>query len=496
MRRKRWKKVISAVGAGVFLLGAVLAGGLSVKEAKAAELGAQQPADYFHKVEADSQQETIDALTTLYGISVQQEKDLYEKGTDIMVSLKATIHESLVKELDLEGLKNFEWKSDGSIKGKSGKINSRIYINEKQLINLITMTDNEKGTEYISIPELSKAYLKITGLVTSSEPNLMYKYLTKDMLNGLLKRYAKIITEGLNTVSLEENVEISAGGLNGKFNELTVTISPRELADIFKNLIREALKDDILMQLCVDAKICTEKEYIAALNEEMKIWEELKVEKLRPDKLPKLRIWVDGFGKIAGREFSIPSAYEDNEIGYMSVADGSNRGFELWSSDSGYDARIKINGVLSGGNVFSGDAEIKSENSYYDEKGTTTKINIKNAAFNNLKEGYLDGEFTVSNDVEKDMKTVIRCFGSPMQQNIKVDVIEKDVVLAAVIIDMKRGLYTDFNFPGNGDQVFDVDTEMEEYLDTADIEGFLNGIKERIDLPLIHEVIDEFLELL
>lgn len=509
--KKRYRRLISALEAIIVMVSVVFGTFYLTDTANASSEGKKEAAEYYHKIETANREASIDNWTGFYGLVLKTYQEQIMNGLGQAVSVKGILSDDMAEEMDLQGVKDFEIKVESMSKNMSGKTKYIICLNGKDLISYETFIDSEKGIVYGLFPEISKSYIKApfedvygTGGYSTTSDELQKWFLdnpfTEKILNGLLKKYSKIVTDELNNVTLKENVEVSADGVTGEFNEITVSITEFELYNIMKAVLTAASTDETMAFLCEKSGICTQAEYKKEVKEVLSYLKDPEMESMIQEyneenfeELFKINVWVDSTGKIRGRELRFGDYEYMMSLGYQSVTDGAKTGFELWVSENQEDTyTIKANGITNSSSNFTGEAVASL--SQYDEDLLTYKLAMKNANFKNLFEGYLDGSFQLTCSELKDTSININCYGSPSQQNVKTDVVKDGVNEMSIAMDLKTLYFTGFYLPTDTERMFDLETEMEEYWASADTESFIGELYDKIESPQLRAKLDELLK--
>ena len=122
---------------------------------------------------------------------------------------------------------------------------------------------------------------------------------------------------------------------------------------------------------------------------------------------------------------------------------------------------------------------------------TITLRNAKNVYEDNML--YLNGTYTITSETLSALNATISFNGKEKQQDMTLDLIQGGVNLATVSMTSKQVPFTAFELPKETDQVYDDNTQINEYLSTADIKKYLTNINEKIDIDGINTLIDNVL---
>jgi len=462
--------------------------------------------EYYQTIEKYNLEKQIDAISEFYGLYLANYKKSSE-GVGAKTDVTVEISPKAAASIGLKGLKNFKASVISMQTDKKSQSVISLFTNDKQFTSLDVLTDTEKELVYILIPELSKAYLKISANsgyedgaavpFTAKELTelLNNNPLTQELLNQLLKKYTSIIVEEISDVTIA-NDNVTIAGVNANETRMTVKLDEKTLLSIAEKVLTAAKADKDLLDLSVKFKICKESEYVAGINEALIQIRDEKAKVSKPDAEDKsliMRVWADKEGNITGRDFSYASDAENSILGYKTAKNGSDIGIEAWYTPDKEEA-LKLAGKVKKDNAgVNGDIKISYEDSY---TLTSQTFNIKLEDFKyifNNSGGYFNGQLTITGDGLSGMSIVVNCSGDSSRQTLKLDFIQEEVKVVTVTIDSELLDYKDFNLPSGSAKIYYMETQIGDYIVSADIVKYLEGINQRIDVEGINTVIEQML---
>ncbi|MDE5588191.1 MAG: DUF4854 domain-containing protein [Acetatifactor sp.] len=376
------------------------------------------PEEYYRYVERNTVSTMARMGGAYYDMLIAESLNTKGRSTDIefAVELGEGGQELLeMADIDLTWLKGFSVDAGYSLKDYLLGYNFTFGLNKSDILSLKTISDLEKGTMYLQLPELTADYIcfdldEITdGEWTESLE--MYGEMqetltavqkampdTKDV-EKLLQKYMEL---ALNSVSdVEKSTKtIKAGGVQQKCTELTVTFDGKSLSKIMEAVLKEIPKDKDLKKLYVGMV-----ESLQAIDGDWSIdgeeaWDEFikEVEELldRLDELEDLddglvmKVYVDGKGKIVGRVLEM---VEDREtygtISILAPEKGSKFGYEFSvQSAPGYGGELALTGSgKKSGEKLTGDFELKYS--------SISVLDMKVSELD-MSKGYLNGSITMT----------------------------------------------------------------------------------------------------
>lgn len=456
------------------------------------------PRTYYHNLEKEYLKQNIDSISKAYDTLLSQQQNTSNQQTGRETTLQAALDSSLTDGTSFEGLKTMKASIISMVKGKDSKTSTTIFCNDEKLTSIETYTFGD--ILYILIPDLSKAYLKLDYKSLQGESSaspMQFNAMSEDTLLQLTKRYGNIIIDHIKNVTMKRNVCVDADNIKDYDTKLAVTISEKDALNIAKAVLQIAKSDNKLSQLCVDSSICTSKEYkssikdaISEINHELK---DLKKKKSNGKSLLKMDVFVNDQGAIAGRTIKLNIDKDTVNLGYKTARSCNKMGVELWVKTK--DAEfLHGNGRFTAGlKGTSGDFIISYPST---EKDTSSSIYID---FRDVKYdqnealGRLNGEFTITGDDLEDMAYNIKFTGEAGKQEVLFDMLQNNKSVATVTATTKTIPFTDFIVPSSEDKIYDITTQSEDYLQDADVKGYLNGIKDKSSLDCIDSYMDELI---
>lgn len=459
---------------------------------KAAEQ-TKNTAEYYQAVENAYLNKAIDEFTKSYGTYIENYKKM-ASGFATEGTFKVALDSSLAEAL---GLKNFRSvRADVDTKQTDKKVSSFItyYYNDLKIITLDFLYDLEKDLYYLMIPEFSKAYLQIpasstynqSGLALTAK-NIMNFYtsdtLSEDLLNRLLKKYTKAVLGEIKEVRAMEYLT-TAGDISETQTMYTVEADTELMLNIFDSILNTAKLDKDLEDLFVSLKVCTAEEYQGMIDILKTFVTERK--KALSDKdnetLFKMNVWVDSEGIVTGREIVIPENYDTVAFGYKALKRGVNTGINVWLSVNEEES-LRLNGTISdesgkyNGNMTLSYVDTKAE---IDEK---FDISIEDV-YTTIKDSvsFVNGKIVVTGKSMPGYKIEIGLSGNETQQTITADLLQETKKLVAITLTSKVVPYEDFDLPTEKDQIYNIYTELDDYIEGVDIDSFINDISNKIDL--------------
>lgn len=460
------------------------------------------PASYYQKVEKTNLDQQIDKFSKNYGEYLKAYQNQIKNGAGSNMNLSAKIDSSIATQAGLKGLESIQLSMNSMVKDLKSKSVLTILCNKKELTNFSFLTDMNAQEGYYLIPDLNKAYLKMTyANLYKDEPNLnptnFYrllekKVLSEKLLHSLSTKYLHLVVDQLDEVTETKADKVTADGITQSYTKLTVSVNEKQSLEISKTILTKAQSDKDLENLFIKLGLFTKSEYQDVIKSELKqINTELKnIANTKNNQQNNfiMHVWVNHKGNIIGREFVADST----KIGYQKVVEGTKMGVNAWISENSIDT-VRINGTLTLKTAgISGDIHINSK--LTDVEPFQITLSMKNAKYK-YKDGYssINGDFTFSSKNNSAIKVLVKTSGTGKKQTISADIMQGTVSLATIQLDSAVIPYQKFNMPSKSAKVYHLETEMDSYLESSDLTGFLKKINEKIEIDGINQILDSMI---
>ncbi len=464
--------------------------------------------DYYQSVEKANLDKQIDEFTKLYGVYMENYKKS-ASGLGAEATIKAEFDPGFATALGLKNLKSIKTTAVSRQTDKKSDSILTFFTNDIELTSMNVLSDVEKEVTYLLIPELSKAYLKIPAnsaygdSYSTAAPftakDVMEFFnnnpLTEKLLNQLLKRYTSAALGEIKDVSSMDYF-MTAGSISGDQTMFTVKIDEKTLLAIAETVLKTARTDGDLEDLLVKLKICTKEQYgiiVDAALDSITAQKELSGV-LGNQTLFVMRVWADSQGNITGREFLAGTDSNTSVLGYKTVKDGTDTGIEAWFSPD-EEVVLKLSGTVSEENgLNNGDLSVTITDAYtaapleFNIALQDVSVTTKDAS------SYMNGKFVITSTSLPGQRIEAALYGNEIEQKIKAELIQETTTLVTVTITSKVLIYEDFELPSDSDKVYDMETQLEDYLKETDFAGYLENINKKVDVEGINRVLEQLLD--
>ena len=317
---------------------------------------------------------------------------------------------ALMGGTDVSWLQSISLDSNISIKDGVEAIVSSVLLNDNKLCDFNVYMDLANMMEYIQIPELSDSYMK-APVSSDSEENseeaqqFLNTYMTtlsdltsvlpdSKTLSTLLDRYGNIIIDSFEEgSSVEESVSVD--GISEECTAYEGIISEKSAYTIVEKVLTTAKDDEEIKALFdqwSDDASNEENQYkdfqnlITDALDDMNRDDEGSTE----NEAFSSKVWVNGDGKIVGRQFGITDGTDTTPVfTWKAPSEGEDSALllELAADDSSFTftgSSKTADGLLNGDYILA-------------VNGTeTVDINVENLETKPAKAGYYNGTFNIS----------------------------------------------------------------------------------------------------
>lgn len=490
------KKFPGKIVAALVILVVILAGSITAfanrnKLSNTIAMMTKSSSEYYAYIEQKNFDKQIDSFTENYGLS----QDKFNKGIGAENNLNFTISPAITMMMGLNELKPINAKLESFSKDGLSSFNGVFSYDNKTLASLEMLSDLNTTNYYFRVPELSSAYLLITMKDIMEEaatvdgtdfdyneyvknlPSLINgKLLSEGSLNALFKRYSSDIYNNIKTVEVEKNAELTASNVTSSYTKLTATITDTDAYNIVLAILEDAKTDKDLAKITAALQIMTEDEYYNSIETAIN---DLKDDKstLTNDPVLNMVLYADSNGNIMSREITL---FDDSStsLGYTTARDGAKLGIHFWFKAEDINLLdVTADGTV-GNNGFTGNSVVSVN--YYDEYYDETTSTSFNVAFENVKskDNKLDGKFTLTADEMLGTEFVAEFKSTSKQQDINIKMMAGGIEALALQLSTKEIPVKDIKMPSSSEQVVDMVNNMDSYIETADVDGFLANIQD------------------
>lgn len=516
-------------GKNLLLIGAIVVAALVLLLVNASALTNivkrtfSSPEKYYQWVEKNTAKEAASSAASIYAEYLLESLKVYDTGLE--GSLSVELGEAGQDMLSLSGAAGVDlsWLSEANVsysvisKDKMMQTKVGVGLEKEDLLSLEAIVDVENEAVFLAIPELSKSYIGAEGVdagnstleyVTGSEDTdalellqaICEKLPEEKQAKKLLERYFDIVLGCMDDVDMTKGKTLRAEGVSQSCTRLEVTIDGDTLQSIVEK-VTEALEDDqdvkeIIENLCdelakqdglddLDSEEVYEyfQEACSDLNDEAQYLS-------NTDAAIIMTVYVDGKGIVRGRKLELKDSYDSFVFEVSYPHKGSSFGFKAAVTSYGDEYALTGTGKDSGGKI--------TGNFSAEYNGAPiVDIAVKKFDVDELKKGYLNGEFTVkaasgvsrlmgmssAASMLSDMELTLNASMSAKANKLAVSVTEDKELWGKISISANRTSGKKVSAPAEKKTIYIEDyDDFEEYWDTLDFDPLLKKL-DKIDVP-------------
>lgn len=493
----RTRKVLKKAAAGFAASALVLSGGSTVFAA-----ASYQEAE---KAALDKLVSGAEAYLDTYA----EELDKAKAGSNAAVTLTAEdAGKSLLgmmTGMDFSWLNTISMDMDVSIKDSIEAMAADLLVNDTALCTMNAMIDMSNLTEYLQIPELSPSWVILPmtfttvdeyGTESADEAMQQYFQTMSDIMNvipdsatvgTLLDRYGNIIIDNMTEgASVEE--EVSVEGISEECTAYEAQITEADLNTILEEVLTTAKDDQELKALFdswAEAGAAEEDSYTqfqAGIEELLADIAEEDPES--EDGALVSRLWINGDGKIVGRELSVSEGTDSIPVFTWKQPSQDGNSALLIEISTGTDSMTltgsgqSAEGLLNGNYIFASNGV---EAAHFAVENLETKPE---------KTGYINGTITVSfpNNGTEENPNPLAGFGAVIAiisdaeaetSQIDLTITSSGAPLATLSISEGYGEGVETTDPSSLDDVLSVesDEDMLAYIQGMDWSSLLENAR-------------------
>lgn len=466
---------------------------------------------YMKYVENQAFSDYSETLTDTYGNIVERFDFNNLSNVEIGFVVGDEVEKMLKNQLggEVDWLNDIVISLEGNTKDALNQYIVGLNVADQRILSLDMILDMGKYELLMALSELNDKYLKVDMSQFVKEYEEMaaaqekmfedIKGLTDKMLpdpavlDKIICKYAKIALDNIDNVS-KSNETLEIEGISQKLTVLKYTITPKDLLEMAKDILKEAKADKDIKKVVEDfANAITEygldegyefdnlykdlQELIDMALEEV----EDTIDASIPDQeLCTMYSYVNGSNEVVGRSIEIAGT----KVFYATVRKGNEFGFEANIADE-----ISITGKgTDKGDILNGKYQLNA--------GKKTLMEVEFVDFNTakLEDGYINGTIRIFPSSELLDETLddsvasgfaLANFGlefkfetSEKKSKIAINAINSDKVLLGINITGTVGKATDIKKPADKDVIDVTDyTALSEYLEGLNFDKVISNLK-------------------
>ena len=227
--------------------------------------------DYLRFVEGQSLQQSIDGITEVYGVAMEEKQDssatvkLQPKLGDRAEEL---IGENLTGEMDLDWINKLSLSATSEMGKDKAAVDLVLALSNSEVLKLDAITDMEQQALYFAISNLSDKYIKTDIELDESvaigeggmskimealdDPEFKEILPSEKELNELLKKYTDIVIDSIEAKEIS-TMYLTVGDVAGEYTVIEYEITEEDALAIAEKLLNAAKEDTELKEIIESA---------------------------------------------------------------------------------------------------------------------------------------------------------------------------------------------------------------------------------------------------
>ena len=466
---KKLVGIISAI-AGVAIIGgvAVFAGpkiidALSGNSKKA-------PLDRLKNAVTDSSKKLSDSVRENKDQIIAKQEESFSTNLKLNVKLGDYIVGMIPQEYS--GLKDTTIDMDLVGANKQYYFDMDLATSASTAATLKGFVNAEEQNVYLQIPQLSNSYLSTAFDVSDFEaPQATAPKIDPEEFATLIDDEAKTFLDSIKDVTLEEDVTVEANGIKAKYDKLSVAMNGSDFSQTVYNCYERLSQETFLKEL-FDLYAKESGITVSDTLEELKDWAS------NNDQGVTLDFYMDDKDKITGFVIIPDSHSAKEEIGYVTATD-KETGFNFYAKEDNEYLFTMEGSYTESNDVYNGDVKL----SVYDNgiADTTIEVKYKDVTWS---EKEVKGTFTLSSSELSGFTIVINADCKEKSGTLGVSVGMAAMDMATVTLDYSVGKADSCPTLPSDAVVYDAETQIEDYMSTADLMGFITTIEDATGIDI------------
>lgn len=472
---------------------------------KAVQKANMDPTEYYQFAAKKTRDAGIKNVTGYYDLSKKAASgNQGNREIDMSVELSDSAKSMLsLAGLDMSSMKNLGLNLVYGSEGDDTLANLALKVDGEDLLTGKATVNIKDKKAYVQVPELSKAYLDISGALNDAEVNEAFATLKnqKDFLpevkelEEVLLRYSNIFIENAKGVEKKKEVTVKVEDISEKATTYTFTMKNDEVVKLLKEYVKELEKDPVMKKIISS----TDEDAYASYVEELQNFKDQLDGAFSEEMAGEIKISVEAQigsdDRIVGQKFILENGGQ--QLGSLSInapRDGDQFGEELVLQVQGKDLFKFVGSGTNKSGVFNGEFKLGLDSSLLEGSNLVNTdellvIKLQDYDCSKISEGKVQGSYILSTSAVAALANcslVVEQKGSAqdMKQSVKV-MMGKDVLVTVDVSSKGNAKLPDVS-PSEGDKIYDASNanDMVAYQNELDILGVLQKIQEKTGIDV------------
>jgi len=300
----------------------------------------------------------------------------------------------------------------------------------------------------------------------------------------LLVDYSSVILNEITDVNLEKGVEVTVNDITTSYNKLTTAISEKEATDIAIAVLEEAKKDEKINEIINSfLELVGETEY--SFDETIQELKDSKETASDEDSL-QISIYVDSNGSLEGADIVILDESENYSLSYIAAKKGEDSTSTLKLLEGETELSSIVTEWVESSNGYTGtmDITVNIEDEYVGNTTTTINVEFEDVKYVDKENGTANGTFTITSDSFAGTAITFTLVGEKDSQKMDVSINVMGMDIGTLSVDYGMKEYETIEFPSDNATQYDLETQMEEYSSTIDINTLLEDLNNKLGFDI------------
>lgn len=460
-------------------------------------LSSKSPEVYFQTVMKNEIEEFASNMTKSMDKYSSAEK-VNELGFDMNLKFTAGSYTKQLLEYQGISIDNVAANTSFDFDNEKFRISSVLGANDSELLTVLILSEIATEAAYIKLPELSNAYL-LAELTTATDfsydteellPELtsMLEILNGETLKGLLVDYSTEILDCIEDVKLTKDEEVDVNGIKASYNKLTTTLNEKKLAEILISILEKASDDERIREI-TEFFLEASGETYYSFDDLDELIDELKLieDSASTDDILEFSIYVDDKDQLKGLNIKPLDEDVTGTMTYLTATDGKKGGFKFTVTDAEEEVVSLISDWNESASGYTGELNLtlRTFDEYYEDYSTTTvAVEFEDVKYVDKENGIVNGTFTITSDelAGSAITFVLKGDKESISSDISINFMGMEIGTLNVTINQRD--FKSIDMPSENEDIYDMETELDEYTYTLDYITFLNTISEKLGIDL------------
>lgn len=401
-------------------------------------------------------------------------------------SLDVSVDPSLMTSLPAEYESLTQLSGQISVTGfdKTQFVSLALQASQKQLATINVLLDRTLELGYIQIPELSPAYLSVpVSAVTGTQDDIPeLKKISSEEYKKFLTDEIDLFLKDADSVEVTKDESVTASNISSTYDKLSVTLKGNQITTNAYDLVNRLSQEEYFTQFYTSIADAVNKNSNESMPSIEDLLASLKSETLNETDEVVISFYVDSNDQIHGITVRVQDGTEEYaELGYKNTGD-KNYGFELYVKSNEEDY-LSVSGTYTKDNdLYTGSMTC----SVYDaDQIYSFDIGFTDLCCTTGENAKASGTLTISSSELMGVGLTITYNVQSSQISFSVSASMGGMNLASVSFAGSYSTCDSAPVLDSSAAVYDAETQSNDYLNSADLFGFLQNLTDATGIDFI-----------